>query len=78
MNSDYKDVTCVRDTVYHFRTETSHLLADRICLRLQTEGKGQSNVVDHLARGFVLGGPNTKATSVRRTHHCRLSLPHST
>jgi hypothetical protein len=53
MNSDNKEVTCVCDTVLHVRPETSQLLSDRFCLSLQTEGKGQSNVVDHLDRGFV-------------------------
>jgi hypothetical protein len=53
MNSDHKEVTCARDTVRHVRLETSELLPDRFCLRLQTEGKGQSNVVGHLDRGFV-------------------------
>jgi hypothetical protein len=53
MNSDYKEVTCVCDTVHHVRLETSQLLADRFCLCLQTEGKGQSNMVGHLDRGFV-------------------------
>jgi hypothetical protein len=52
MNFDYKEVTCVRDTVHHVSLEISQLLADRFCLCLQTEGKGQSNVMGNLVRGF--------------------------
>jgi hypothetical protein len=53
MNSDHKQVTCVCYTVNHVRLETPQLLADCFCLCLQTEGKGQSNVVGHFDRGFV-------------------------
>jgi hypothetical protein len=53
MNSDHKQVTCVCDTVHRLRIETPQLLGDRFCLRLQTDGKGQSNVVGRLDGGFV-------------------------
>ena len=54
MNSDHKQITCVCDTVRHVRPETSQLLADRLCLCLQTEGKWQSSGVGHLDRRCVL------------------------
>jgi len=73
-NSDRKEVTCVCDTVLHVRLETSQLLADRICLRLQRE-RGSLMWWAIETEVLSVGCPYIKVISVWRTtdgSHCRI------